>query len=95
MMGLSPQTKICRNDSILTADIDGEIVLMDAEQGLYFGLNASGSEIWRRLADRPDLAALTDQLCQHFQGDPAIITQETQLLIENLLSHGLVAVDPI
>jgi len=42
-------TIILRNLSVLTAEVDGEIVMMSIEQGRYFGLDDIGSDIWKRL----------------------------------------------
>ena len=49
-------TRIARSPSVLAAEVDGEIVMMSIEQGLYFGLDDIGSDIWKRI-DPPCLFA--------------------------------------
>jgi hypothetical protein len=41
-------TIVSRGPSVLTAEVDGEIVMMSIKQGRYFGLDDIGSDIWKR-----------------------------------------------
>lgn len=92
-MSVTANIRFRQNQAVMAADIDGEFVLMDADQGLYFGLNETGSEIWRRIGDAIDFKTLIDHLCQSFHGNPTAIENETRSLLETLLSHGLVIID--
>ena len=46
---ISEETLIRRTASVLTAEIDKQIVMMDIESGRYLGLDDIGSVIWQRL----------------------------------------------
>ena len=41
--------KLIRNANLMASAIDDEVVMMDMEQGQYFGLNAVGAHIWALL----------------------------------------------
>jgi hypothetical protein len=41
-------TIVSRSPSVLTAEVDGEIVIMSIEQGRYFGLNDIGSDYQKK-----------------------------------------------
>ena len=43
---LEPQMRVRRIDDVLDTDIDDQTVMMDIEQGRYFGLNDTGTRIW-------------------------------------------------
>lgn len=42
---ITATTVISRSPAVLTAEADGEIVMMSIEHGCYFGLDAIGSDI--------------------------------------------------
>ena len=42
---ITATTMISRSPAVLTAEADGEIVMMSIEQGRYFGLDDIGSDI--------------------------------------------------
>jgi len=67
---LTDATIILRNLSVLTAEVDGEIVMMSIEQGRYFGLDDIGSDIWKRLDPPCALADLIDRLAVDYGADP-------------------------
>lgn len=46
---LSPATIVARNSGFMEAEVDQEIVALDVEKGVYYGLNPVGSRIWRLL----------------------------------------------
>lgn len=42
-------SKFVRDNNMLTADLDGELCMLNSEQGKYFCLNSVGSRIWELL----------------------------------------------
>lgn len=59
-MPLSPTSEVVRRPHPLEADIGDTQVLLDVEQGVYFGLNPVATSIWRRL-EKP---VRVDELCR-------------------------------
>jgi hypothetical protein len=49
---LNINSKVQRNPDLLFHDIDGEIVMLDIEEGRYYGLDMIGSRIWE-LVEHP------------------------------------------
>lgn len=80
------------NDKHLIAEVDGQVVLMNVDTGLYFGLNEVGSAIWRRLAHPIRLAELCTDLSQAYEGDAQIIERDVLALVEKLHNRHLVEV---
>jgi hypothetical protein len=78
--------------SVLSAEVDGEAVLMNVEKGFYFGLDDIGSDVWRRLEQPVGIAALAAALAEDYDGDPAVIEADVIALLSDMAANGLVEV---
>ena len=83
---------ISRSPSVLTAEVDGEIVMMSIEQGRYFGLDDIGSEIWRRIEPPCSFAALVDGLSVDYDADRATIAADVRALLGRMVAQDVVRV---
>ncbi len=88
-MPITPTSVMQRKPDLLTAEIDGEFVLMSLKDGLYFGLNDIGSDIWKRLAEPIEVRALCAALAADYNGDPALIERDVLELLEKLAARQL------
>ena len=84
---------VSRDPSPVTADMDGELVMMSIKRGNYYGLGDIGSKIWQKL----ECPQRVDDLCHDLMGEYEIDrnTCETdvieflgQLLDESLIKIG-------
>jgi hypothetical protein len=89
---LEPQTQVRRIGDVLDVDMDGELVMMNIEQGRYFGLNQTGTRIWTLLAQPVVISDLCDQLTAEFSVPAKQCEQEVVAYLENLLTRGLLQV---
>src|SRR5580704_6959287 len=55
-----------RSPSVLTAEVDGEVVMMSIEQGQYFGLDDIDIDIWKRLDPPCAFADLIDRVAADY-----------------------------
>jgi hypothetical protein len=63
---LSLSTKFERNTGFIQTDIDGETVMMNIENGEYYGLAAVASQIWQLLETPTDLQTIIEKLlCEY------------------------------
>lgn len=67
-----------------------EMVLLDFDAELYYGLNATGALIWSQLAETPRLKDVRDALVQRLDAPPERIEADLLSLIDALLEAGLV-----
>lgn len=84
------RTLVSRSPSVLTAEVDGEIVMMSIEEGRYFGLDDIASDIWKRLEAPLSFAALIDALAADYDADRATIAADVRALLERMAAHGVV-----
>jgi len=55
-------TRVARSEEVLTSEVDGEVVMMSIEQGIYSGLDGIGSEIWGLLDSPLTVLEICDEL---------------------------------
>ncbi len=87
---VSRDTRVVASRALVSAELEGETVLLSMSEGVYYGLNRVGTFIWRRLAVPVTLEALLTDVVAEFEvtedrawGDLVALTQE-------LLAQGLV-----
>ncbi|MGH6828636.1 MAG: PqqD family protein [Rhizomicrobium sp.] len=84
------QTRIERNASIMAAEVDGEIVMMNVRQGLYFGLDDIATDVWKRIASPLRFSDLIESLAATYDGSPETIAADVSALVGRMAKHGLV-----
>lgn len=84
--------RLRRVASLLAADVDGEMVMMDVEKGVYYGLDAIGSDIWKRLETPLSAAELAAELVEDYDADVATIEADVLTLFNRLVQQGLAEV---
>ncbi|WP_042699145.1 PqqD family protein [Azospirillum sp. B506] len=93
MPSITPQSRVWRKPDVLAADVNGEVVMMNAALGEYYGLNPVASDIWRRL-DRPTVVAdMVRDLVDSYEGDPAVIEADLLSLFDGLQAKGLLVAE--
>ncbi len=81
---------IARCASLLTAEVDGEIVMVNVEHGQYYGLDDIGSDIWERIEPACSFAALTDSLSADYEADRETIAADVRALLERMAAQEVV-----
>lgn len=89
---LSLASKICRSEDHLAAEIDEELVLMSVEQGNYYGLDAIGADIWKRLDGEVLVSDLCSALEKEYDANAATIQSDVLALLEQLAAEKLIKV---
>lgn len=89
---LERTTLLRTSDSVITSEVDGEIMLITIDTGAYFGLNRIGSEIWRLAAEPIALEAISAALKSRFNADPTQIDQQATEFVADLVAKGLLLI---
>jgi hypothetical protein len=87
---ITETTTIVRSPAVLSAEVDGEIVMMSIEQGRYFGLDDIGSDIWKRIEQPCSFAALVDALAADYDGDRGTIAADVTTLLTRMAEQDVV-----
>src|SRR5262249_7273133 len=82
--------------SVVTIDPDvtfrelgGEIVILNLETGVYFGLDQVGARIWRLIEDHGSLGTVLAVLRSEYDAAPAVLEHDLLELVDDLCAKGL------
>jgi hypothetical protein len=90
---MSPDTRLGPNTADVAAKvIDGEAIIMNLSNGLYFSMDAVGSAIWEMVEAQCSLDEMADQISSRYGADRGTVAADVQKLADQLMSEGLVVV---
>lgn len=94
MVKIDARSTVWRSEAVPMAQVADETVMMDARKGVYYGLDAIGSEIWTRLKEPVTVETLLARLAEEFDAAPGEIERDVIDLLSDLAEHGLLEVGP-
>lgn len=92
MEELSLDSKVVRKSEIVTADMDGEIVMMHVETGNYFGLGSVGSAIWTLIENPLNVEDLVTTLLDQYEIGKDQCETEVLRFLNEMNTIGLIEV---
>lgn len=87
---LKLETLIARSPDPITAEMDGDLVMMNAVSGRYHGLSGVGLRIWQLLEQPRTVAAVIDCLQQEYAVPRDVCEAETLAFAAALEARGLI-----
>jgi len=91
MQTIENATKIRRNDELIAASVDGELVMLSVDRGQYFGVSGVGTRIWQWLEEPASPDELVERVCAEFDVDEETCRTEVNEFLAKMLSLELVA----
>lgn len=76
-------------ETVLTQEVDGELVLLDLAGEGYHSLNAVGTRIWHLLTEGHAAEAIIERLFDQYEVSRAQLAADVTALIAELLEAGL------
>lgn len=90
---ISDSTVLIRTSQLPAAELGPQdTVLLDAEKGVYYGLEGPARVIWDMLENECTVDSICNSLLERYDIDAATCTRDTRAFLEELLSNGLVSV---
>jgi hypothetical protein len=83
---------IVPSEDAVFRELDGQSVLLNLATGIYFGLDAVGTHVWRLAAENGSLRWISEQLGDEYDASADTIERDLLTLAEALVSKGLWAV---
>lgn len=77
---------------VMHETIDGEVVVVNLDSGVYYSFDGVGGQIWDLLAAGGSIEAVRAQLLARYEGEPAQIAEAAARFIGRLRDEGLVRV---
>ena len=91
-MTITVQSKVVRNNQLMSTPVGEDIVVLNLAQNAYFGLNDIGRRIWGRLDNPCVVDLLIKSMVAEFAGDPAAITVDILAFLTEMENDGLIHV---
>ena len=92
MSAITSATIIRRSPSLVTSEVDGEIMIMDLEHNRSFAFNDVGSDIWRCIERQCSVAQLVYELAMAYDADQATLSADVLALVNRMTAVGVIEV---
>jgi len=89
---LTLDTIIRRSDALLSTNLGDDVVMMDIEQGAYYGLEAVAARIWTLTEQPVSVGSLCDRLVAEYQIAPEQCREEVLAFVSELIGRQIVQV---
>ena len=89
---ITDQTVICRSDALLSNNLGDDVVMMDIEQGAYYGLEGVASRIWEFAETPVSVGLLCDRLTTEYEISPQQCRQEVTAFLGDLVDRNIVQI---
>ena len=76
-------------DGVIYKQVGDELVLLDFERGIYYGLDTIGARIWQVIADEKPVDGLVAELLEEYDVERETLEKDVARLLEELREKGL------
>lgn len=84
-----PDTLFSRATDQVSADLNGDMAILNLQTKTYFGLDGVGAFIWQKLDAPTDLKSLIQSIVDKFDVDQAQCRTDVIKFLEKLAASGL------
>lgn len=88
---IDERSHVTISPSVYARAFGEEVVLLEFGKGEYFGLDAVGAEVWRRLEAGDDLGTVADHVVTAYEVGRTEALRDILALVAELQIHELVA----
>lgn len=92
MATVTPDSLVVRSDDFITSTVDDELVMMSLKKGIYYGLDAIGSQIWEHIAEPISINALCHKLTDQYEVDSAQCQEDVLAFLNEMLNENMIHV---
>jgi hypothetical protein len=90
MTPLTMSSHLVRVPDLLSADMDGDLVMMSVESGEYYGVGGVGPRIWELLEQPITVDAIVAVICAEFEVEETRCREDVLTFARQLVETGLV-----
>lgn len=90
---IKPDSILIRTSQLPAAELGpDDTVLLDAERGVYYGLEGPARQIWEKLSEETTLDNICSALVQEYNVEREQCETDTRGFLAELIENGLVKV---
>jgi hypothetical protein len=75
-----------------SAEVDGEIVILDLEEGIYYGINQVGARIWEIVQDPTPIEEIVETITDEYDVSHDECSRDVISLLHDLKQKNLVVI---
>lgn len=87
-----PSGEITIPKSVLFQKVGEEVVLLNLDSGVYFGLDPVGARIWELIAEQKGLAEVAETIASEYDAPREKIDGDLESLVRELEEKKLIAI---
>ena len=91
---ISENSIVVASGGQISANLDGETVILDLESEVYYSLDPVGTCIWTLIKEPRTVIEIQDAILQEYEVDPERCEGDITALLEELVEAGLVEIRP-
>jgi Coenzyme PQQ synthesis protein D (PqqD) len=85
--------RVSISPSVIFEELEGEVVLLHLEGGMYYKLNGSGTRIWSLIQQHEDVSDVVRAVTAQYHVEPDVAERDVAALVKQLEEKGLVTVE--
>jgi len=89
---VSVRSVVAAAEGQVSCDLAGETAVLDVKSGMYYSLNAVGTQIWKLIQKPQTISAVRDALLEEYDVEPERCELDLLVLLQELADKGLVEV---
>jgi len=78
-------------DGVIAKMVGSEMVLLDYDRGIYYGLNPIGARVWQLLAEGQEIEAIIDLLTEEYDATRETLENDLTALLRDLAAKELLS----
>jgi hypothetical protein len=86
------QSVVVAAQNQVSTGLEGEVVILNLQSGVYFGLKGVGARIWELMKEPVIASEICDAILSEFSVDRDRCEQDVLTILENMESSGLIEV---
>lgn len=93
MSALADSSTVVAVDHQTSTQIKGESVVLDLEEGVYYGLNDVGARVWELVQEPARVSELVDAIAEEYDVPREQCIGDVKELLHDLEGYGLIRVE--
>ncbi len=89
---INPETVISRSDSLISNNLGEDIVMMDIDEGSYYGLESVAARIWELTEEPVSVATICKTLTSEYDVPEQKCLEEVAEFVGDLLTRKIIQI---
>ena len=94
-MNMAADARYAISQDVVHRVLDGETIVLSLDSGTYFGLNGTGTRVWRLIEDGMSHSQIVARISEEFEHPIDEVRTDVDELLAMLQSKGLVTPAPL